>query len=606
MSRRSNVPNRRLILLFWPKAPSSERLLETQHTQLKRKLAEVEEDVLLKSGEIKVLRDSLRSAQHQVETQRLKQIQVQDQQQKEQSLREKELLKKLQSLESQLQFKEAELNDMRSRVLSERRSSPLSRNSPKLESSASPSGGFITKESFSVQVKPTQLSANHSAPGPPSANRTPSKSHRQEVTRADPFTGVRTPRARQPGGVLLGLLLQPVSQKISLCHLLSLTRSLVGGSGDVISSGSGLSPVQSLALTGLNMMSLNRTFSSGPGALLLLPLLRSHLSSLCSSPDATGAVPACTSSVPQCTRSKLEEQVQSHLSPEEGVLVSLRTLTTLLQHSPEVVEAVLSEESQKTSTDVKALDCVSQSALLRCVLRLCRAPQKEVTCAALTTLQVLVQKSPETEQDRLCGVLSEVCVCLSADQRLKVVSLCVSVLTSLSDLSDLSLHLCSQHDPCVVLKLLQFVRSRSDPEATHSDWVQLDLKVVRFLSRILTQKKDKSTNINCTCYSELVQCVVLVLHRLWLDLRSSQAPPTSAQQSGRVQASLRETVLLFHWLLQNHSGFTENVRGVFHLYDQVIPALRESVRASCYSQELALDEICRSEPDDDMDTDSGS
>ncbi|KAJ0002664.1 hypothetical protein NQD34_007813 [Periophthalmus magnuspinnatus] len=587
----------------------SDRHLET-HAQLKRKLEQVEEDMLLKSGEIRVLRDSLRAAQQEAETQRLKIVQVQTHHQREQSQREKELLKKVQSLESQLQFKEAELNDARSKILSDRRSSPLCRNSPK--PSISPSGGFITKESFSAQVKTTPVLASRSAPGPASANctpvKTPSKSRRQEVTHADPFLCFRAPRASQPGGALLGLLLQPVSQRISLCHLLSPSSSLVGGSGDVISSGNGLSLVQCLALTGLNLMSLNRMHSSIPGVLLLLPLLNSHLS-LLSSPDTNGAFSACTSAVPGA---KMEEQVQSRLSPEESGLVALRTLTTLLQHSSEVVEAVLLEKSKKNTTEAKVVDSVSQSPLLPCVLKLCRAPHREIACAALTTLQVLVRRSPEKHRDRLRCVLSEVCACVSADQRLNIVSLCVSVLMALSDLS-LTLQLCSQHEPCVVLRLLQFVRSRSDPEATHRDWVQLNLKVVRFLSQILTQSSDRSTNIHCPCYSEMVQCVVLVLHRLWLDLRSSQAPPTSAQTqptpahlSWRVMGSLRETVLLFHWLLQNHSRFTESVRGVLHLYDQVIPVLKETVRPICYSQELVLDEICRSEPDDDMDTDSGS
>uniref|UniRef100_A0A8C6UB38 Uncharacterized protein n=1 Tax=Neogobius melanostomus TaxID=47308 RepID=A0A8C6UB38_9GOBI len=76
-------------------------------------LVQVEEDVLLKSGEIRVLRDSLRAAQQEVEAQRLKQVQVLTQQQQQQSSREKELLKKVQSLESELQFKGAEINDMR-------------------------------------------------------------------------------------------------------------------------------------------------------------------------------------------------------------------------------------------------------------------------------------------------------------------------------------------------------------------------------------------------------------------------------------------------------------------------------------------------------------
>lgn len=32
-------------------------------------------------------------------------------------------------------------------------------------------------------------------------------------------------------------------------------------------------------------------------------------------------------------------------------------------------------------------------------------------------------------------------------------------------------------DPCVFLKLFQFIRSRADNQATHTDWIQLDLQV---------------------------------------------------------------------------------------------------------------------------------
>lgn len=639
-SGRHNIDNHNSNMGTRP-ALGSDRGLDTQHAQLKRKLQEMEEDVVLKSGEIRVLRDSLRAAQHEAETHKLKQVQLQTQQQQEQSNREKDLLKKVQSLESQLQFKEAELNDMRSKLLSDRKSSPLCRNSPKLSSPLT--GGFITKESFNAQVctnknTPGPASANKNTPGAGAANwtpvKTPLKSRRQEVTHADPFLSVRPPRTTHSGGVLLGLLLQPVSQGASLCHLLSLSpksASLVDGSSDVISStGSSLSPVQSLALTGLNKMSHNRHNSSCPGAVLLLPLLHSHLSQLCDVAQANGGVPACTSaagripacssaargsgSVTQCTTagSKMEDQNQNKFTVEECGLVALRTLTTLLTHSKEVVEEVLSEQTQNRTTDGAPVDSISQNALLPCVLRLCKVPHRpEITCTALTTLRALVERTPPGQDHRFQCVLSEVCSCLSAGVRIKVVSECVSVLTSITDYSSLTQHLCSQHDPCVLLRLLQFVRSRSDPEAAHSDWVQLDLKVVRLLSRLLNQSSVRSTNHNCPCYSELVQCVILVLHRLWLDSRSSLTPypPLTPDpvRCGRGLAALRETVLLLHWLLQNHSSFTESVRGVLHLYDQVIPAVREALKTGySYSEELALDEICRSEADDDMDTDSGS
>ncbi|KAG7278253.1 hypothetical protein CRUP_012749, partial [Coryphaenoides rupestris] len=105
----------------------------------------------------------------------------------------------------------------------------------------------------------------------------------------------------------------------------------------------------------------------------------------------------------------------------------------------------------------------------------------------------------------------------------------------------------------------------------------------------------------------VVQTVVELLHRHWLELRDRQtALPVP------VGGVLREALLLLHWLLAHHGGFSEGCRAVLHLYHQVVPALRDAVRTSStpltYSEELALEEVCRSEADDadDMDTETGS
>uniref|UniRef100_A0A672JAB0 Uncharacterized protein n=1 Tax=Salarias fasciatus TaxID=181472 RepID=A0A672JAB0_SALFA len=89
-------------------------VLEAQHAELKRR--EVEEEILLKSGEIRVLRDSLKAAQQEKEAQRQNQILLDTQRQKEQSDKEKELNKKVQSLQTELQFKEAEINEMKTKL----------------------------------------------------------------------------------------------------------------------------------------------------------------------------------------------------------------------------------------------------------------------------------------------------------------------------------------------------------------------------------------------------------------------------------------------------------------------------------------------------------
>lgn len=104
---------------------------------------------------------------------------------------------------------------------------------------------------------------------------------------------------------------------------------------------------------------------------------------------------------------------------------------------------------------------------------------------------------------------------------------------------------------------------------------------------------------------QMVQTMVLVLHRQWLSLSASQQPNNSAGLSKcqlepkspfsgpclpagvgasapwwlRPAASLlREALLLLHWLLLHHSSFSESCRPLLHMYDQVIPAVQDLLR----------------------------
>ncbi|XP_056253933.1 ATR-interacting protein isoform X1 [Seriola aureovittata] len=679
-------------------------VLEAQHAELKRKLKEVEDEIVLKSGEIRVLRDSLKAAQQEREAQRQNQILLETQKQREQSDKEKELNRKVQSLQSELQFKEAEINEMKSKLHSSEKNktaSPLPRNSPKVlsclgqlhqgsgSSSSSPGNGFITKEMFGAQVPSkttpvkTQMKTRREADRGSSSSR--SGDNKQEVSRPDPFLTVRPAHLQHRGGVLLGLLLQqPLSpSSLSLSHLLSmsltdiyLTSSRLSADfllhSDAAASVSGggaprpaLSPVQSLAVTGINMLSQSRTAAAAssknnrscPGAVFLLPLLDLHLSRLCQALDSllsnsaggSGSDSTAASSLPAGRAAptaglgKLEETGLSGFSVEDTGLAALRLLYLLLAHSDEVVEAVLSKESESRVTDKNEPTAAggglgSQNALLRSVLRLCEAgldgsssssQKEELVLSAMKTLCVLIERTPQTHTDRLQCVLQVLCVCLSADSKLQMISECVTVLISMSDHQVLAQQLCSQHDPCVFLKLFQYIRTRPDNQAAHTDWILLDLQVVRLLSRLMTQRAGSwTTNLHssCQCYTELVQTVVIVFHRQWLDLRGSQEPsgstglPRPPPQSSTpsvpwwrspAASLLRECLLLLHWLLLHHGSFSESCRPLLHMYDQVIPAVRETLRKIpelSESEELALEEICRSEGDDtdDMDTDTGS
>ncbi|CAJ1050924.1 ATR-interacting protein isoform X1 [Xyrichtys novacula] len=635
---------------------------------------EVEEEIVLKSGEIRVLRDSLKGAQQEKEAQRQNQILVDTQRQQKYSEREMELNRKVQSLQTELQFKEAEINEMKTKLTLDKNktTSPLPRNSPKVaqlhlgsgSSSSSPiANGFITKEMFEASITSRVTPVKTRRDGDRgSSSRSVDK---QEVTPPDPFVSVRSSHLQHRGGALLGLLLQqPLSpSSLGLSHLLSMdlndiqskSRGMSGGfllhpeAAASTSSGGGApraaqSPVQSLAATGLNMLSQSRSEASGGSrskrscheAVLLLPLLDLHLSRLCraldslrfSSSAAANSLPSGRAP-PAAGPGRLEETGVNGFSVEDTGLAALRLLYLLLAHSDEVVEAVLTEESQNMETDTKAAaDLSSQSALLQSVLRLCDAggsnngPQTEqLALSAMKTLCVLIERTKDSHTDRLQCVLSVVSVCFTADSRLQTISECVSILASMSNHQSLSRQLCSQHDPCVFLKLFQYIRNRPDNLATHTDWILLDLQVVRLLLKLLTQRAESWTSSQrstCPCYTELVQTVVIVFHRQWLDLRGAQeltdsrGPAPSLPWFNSSAASLlRECLLLLHWLLLHHNSFSESCRPLLHMYDQVIPGVRDTLRKIpelSESEELALEEICRSDGDDtdDMDTDIGS
>ncbi|KAM3834047.1 ATR-interacting protein [Diretmus argenteus] len=631
--------------------------LEDQHADLKRKLKEVEELIVLKSGEIQVLRDSLRTAQQEKEAQRQAQLLLQRDRQREQSDKEKELAKKVQSLQSELHFKEAEINEMKMKLHNSDRSSkttsPLARHSPSVlssvtqlhhgsgSSSSSPTGnGFITKETFGAQLPSRTTPARRDADRLGSSSRS---SDRQEVPHPDPFLSTRPQQHQHRGVVLLGLLLQqPLSpSSIGLCHLLS-----AGPAGHLLSAGpaghlrsagpaghlrglagssssstgllvhhdprAGLSRVQSLAVTGVNMLSQCRN-SSCRGAVLLLPLLDLHLTRLCQALDslstATGTSPGSgTAGSGPAGRPGAGlggSQEETGFSLESTGLAALRLLYLLLAHSDEVVQAMLTDDQ---ATDNKSETDQSGRRSLQCLLRLC-----DVEFCSGSQKDVLVRTAMKTVLQ--CVLQSQfLSVSLSVDSSCQTVSQCVSVLRSVANHQHLAEELCCQHDVCLLLRLFHYVRTRPDNQATDTHWTLLDLQVVRVLSRLVRKWPSNS----CQCYTELVQTVVVVFHRQWLDLRGPQGPPDTRglRHSGLRPCCpgvtlLRESLLLLHWLLLHHSSFSESCRPVLHMYDQVIPSVRDTLRRIAVlsdSEELALDEICRSEGDDtdDMDTDAGS
>ncbi|XP_040850330.1 ATR-interacting protein isoform X2 [Ochotona curzoniae] len=309
-------------------------VLQAQYRELQEKLKAMEEKVLLKNGEIKILRDSLQQTECTLEEQRRSHFLLEQEKAQALSDKEKEFSRKLQSLQSELQFKDAEMNELRTKLQSSERSHrlaapPTGHVSPRKNPSVvikqevcSPQFGktsFPTKESFSANVAvlhPCQTDPGHKAlRGREVSDKTHSMRNepvREEVAQQTVLDSW-IQRPSPPGSILINLLLkQPLVPgcSLSLCHLLSncaegpvgpllqpaghsalagISGSRIMGSRDGSPSLSALREAQSLALTGLNLVARNegscdgypadkgrRTFPLGqlPGAIHLLPLVQ--------------------------------------------------------------------------------------------------------------------------------------------------------------------------------------------------------------------------------------------------------------------------------------------------------------------------------------------
>ncbi|XP_053785493.1 ATR-interacting protein isoform X2 [Desmodus rotundus] len=318
-------------------------LLQAQYKELKEKMKAMEEEVLIKNGEIKILRDSLHQTESILEEQRRSHYYLEQEKAQALSDKEKEFSKKLQSLQSELQFKDAEMNELRTKLQSSERANKLavpsiSHGSPRKSSSVvlkpeacSPQFGkpsFPTKESFSADMslpRPCQTEpgckalAGREVP----ENKThslggdPRKQEESQKRLVDSL--VQTSNTR--GSILINLLLkQPLipGASVGLCHLLSsgseappstLSQPLGFGStltgiSSLRTSGSrdgsfplsALREAQNLALTGLNMIArdeglCDRDPAEGgrrafplcqfPGAVHLLPLVQFFIGAHC-------------------------------------------------------------------------------------------------------------------------------------------------------------------------------------------------------------------------------------------------------------------------------------------------------------------------------------
>uniref|UniRef100_A0A8C3SGD5 ATR interacting protein n=1 Tax=Chelydra serpentina TaxID=8475 RepID=A0A8C3SGD5_CHESE len=301
-------------------------VLQTQHEEVKQKLKEIQDEILVKNGEIKILRDSMLQMECTLEEQRRSYMLLEKEKDQTLSEKEKEFSKKLQSLQSELQFKDAEMNELRAKLQNCERTKPVTpsvtnaspKKSPsrivKLEGCSLQTGkrSFPTKETFSADMSRKVSCSAANLPAETSLNK-------------EALVGnILRHLYIFAGSVLLNALMkQPIApgSLLGLCHLLSSNSEVLPGSvlqPNFFNTGStGISSIrttysqdgtppslaalreaQKLAITGLNLIAMDEGSSEGdlaeserglfllkrfkiPGAVLLLPLVEYHISAYC-------------------------------------------------------------------------------------------------------------------------------------------------------------------------------------------------------------------------------------------------------------------------------------------------------------------------------------
>ncbi|XP_023791340.1 ATR-interacting protein isoform X2 [Cyanistes caeruleus] len=317
-------------------------VLQTQHEEVKQKLKEMQDEILTKNGEIKILRDSMQQMEYAMEEQKRSYLLLEQQKSQILNEKEKEFSKKLQSLHSELQFKDAEMNELRTRLQNCERNKHLSQavptTSPKKNlvvqvksDGCSPQPGrrsFPTKESFNAEMSTRPSCSSGNLMALTTSIKEDRKIIHPEVSSLQQHraTGKNTsynsvPKRNTQGSILLNALMkQPIipGTFLGLCHLLSSNSEPLPGA--VLPPNSvdtkpiqlpssrttqeGITPLvslqeaQKLAITGLNLIALDEGLSEespaeGQGGLLpltqsrirgavhLLPLVEHHIGAFC-------------------------------------------------------------------------------------------------------------------------------------------------------------------------------------------------------------------------------------------------------------------------------------------------------------------------------------
>uniref|UniRef100_A0A2K6A2D6 ATR interacting protein n=1 Tax=Mandrillus leucophaeus TaxID=9568 RepID=A0A2K6A2D6_MANLE len=364
-------------------------VLQAQYKELKEKMKVMEEEVLIKNGEIKILRDSLHQTESVLEEQRRSHFLLEQEKTQALSDKEKEFSKKV----TQSICFEFETSLGNILTFSSPRKNPSVVIKPEACSPQFGKTSFPTKESFSANMSlphPCQTESGYK----PLVGREDSKTHslrgdsiKQEEAQKS-FVDSWRQRSNTQGSILINLLLkQPLipGSSLSLCHLLSSSSespagtplqppgfgsTLAGmsglrttGSQDGSFSLSALREAQNLAFTGLNLVARNECSRDGdpaeggrrafplcqlPGAVHFLPLVQFFIGLHCQAlqdlaaakrSGAPGDSPTHSSRV----SSGVETNPEDSMCILEGFSVTaLSILQHLVCHSGAVVSLLLS------------------------------------------------------------------------------------------------------------------------------------------------------------------------------------------------------------------------------------------------------------------------
>ncbi|XP_063147939.1 ATR-interacting protein isoform X2 [Candoia aspera] len=459
--------------------------LQAQYEEAMKKLKEMQDEILIKNGEIKILRDSMQQMESTVEDQRKSYIVLEREKTQCLSEKEKEFSRKLQSLQSELQFRDAEMNELRTKILNCERIKPVtpaSYTSPKKSPSSPVKIGrctqiekksYPTEESFGSEILPI-----------PSCSRTqfrvqvPQQNNDSKVSvlETEPMkqeTSFSCPQ-RQGSLLLSALMKQPIvpGSSLGICNILSSNTEAWSGpamqsssfsvgptqnfSNTVASPQEGetsLRTAQKLALTGLNLIAVDEGSSEGqqnrgevphpqcykiPGAVHLLPLLELHigaynqaLSSVMKMGSISSGHPsACSSTTSSSAASSVDEALYTL---EEYALVSLGILYYLVFYSWEVSCMLLSHVT-KADCNPGAIDVLEKNETVAC--------SKQDTANLQETLPELEVASSDKSQHPLFKKLLQLltlCVTTAGCQRCRIANQCLKVLAKLAEKSTVDL-----------------------------------------------------------------------------------------------------------------------------------------------------------------------